>query len=131
MGSGGKKTFKRYLKSEQTHRHTDGHFNLKKASAQRANALIIIQCSLPKHSDFWEYLKFYIFFCDFVKGFQPEHVLLRYMTPTMNAVTLAVCHCGDVFEEVHIFVTPKAFFFVEEQHHFFQNTMGNPLFLLF
>ena len=43
MGSGGKKTFKRYPKSEQTytrtHRQTHGHFDLKKASAQRANAL--------------------------------------------------------------------------------------------
>ena len=32
FGSGGKKTFKRYLKSEQTDRHThgqtDGHFDL-------------------------------------------------------------------------------------------------------
>ena len=48
-GSGGKKTFKRYLKSEQTHRHTDtqthrqtdGHFDLQKASVQRADALKI------------------------------------------------------------------------------------------
>ena len=43
LGSGGKKTFKRYLKSEhsdkQTDTQTDGHFNLQKASAQRANAL--------------------------------------------------------------------------------------------
>ena len=38
-GSGGKKTFKRYLKSEQTHTRTDGHFDLQKASAQRADAL--------------------------------------------------------------------------------------------
>ena len=34
----GKKTFKRYLKSEHTDKHTDGHFDLQKASAQRANA---------------------------------------------------------------------------------------------
>ena len=43
MGSGGKKTFKQYLKSEHTHRQTDGQtdgqINLYKASAQRANAL--------------------------------------------------------------------------------------------
>ena len=46
-GSGGTKTFKRYLKSEHTHtrtdrqtdRQTDGHFDLQKASAQRADAL--------------------------------------------------------------------------------------------
>ena len=46
-GSGGKKTVKRYLKSEQTktqtdgqtNTQTDGHFNLQKASAQRADAL--------------------------------------------------------------------------------------------
>ena len=36
---GGKKMCKRYLKSEQTNPHTDGHFDLKKALAQRANAL--------------------------------------------------------------------------------------------
>ena len=47
LGSGGKKTVKRYLKSEQTHRRTHGqtdrrtdrHFDLQKASAQRAGAL--------------------------------------------------------------------------------------------
>ena len=37
MRSGGKKTFKRYLKSEhtdrRTHGHTDGHLDLLKASA--------------------------------------------------------------------------------------------------
>ena len=42
-GSGGKKTFKLYLKIEQTDKHTDrqtdGHFDLQKASAQRADAL--------------------------------------------------------------------------------------------
>ena len=42
-GSGGKKTYKRYLKSEhtdkQTDKHTDGHLDLQKASAQRADAL--------------------------------------------------------------------------------------------
>ena len=38
-GSGGKKTVKRYLKGEQTHKQTDGHFDLQKASAQRADAL--------------------------------------------------------------------------------------------
>ena len=46
-GSGGKKTFKWYLKSEhmngqadgQTDGQTDGHFNVSKASAQRAYAL--------------------------------------------------------------------------------------------
>ena len=51
LESGGKKPFKRYLKSEhmdkqtdgrtdrQTDRQTDGHFDLKKASAQRADDL--------------------------------------------------------------------------------------------
>ena len=42
-GSGGKKTVKWYLKSEQKDKqkdkHTDGHFDLQKASAQRADAL--------------------------------------------------------------------------------------------
>ena len=42
-GSGGKKTFKRCLKSEhtdgQTDKQTDGHFDLYTASAQRADAL--------------------------------------------------------------------------------------------
>ena len=42
-GSGVKKTLKRYLKSEQTDRHTetqtDGQIDLQKASAQRADAL--------------------------------------------------------------------------------------------
>ena len=42
-GNGGKKTFKRYLKSDhtdtQTDGRTDGPFDLKKASAQRADAL--------------------------------------------------------------------------------------------
>ena len=50
MGSGGKKTVKRYLKSEHTDKHTDtrtdrqtdGHLDLQKASAQRADALQII-----------------------------------------------------------------------------------------
>ena len=45
--SGGKKTFKWYLKSEhtdkqtdkQTDKHTDGHFDLQKASAKRADDL--------------------------------------------------------------------------------------------
>jgi hypothetical protein len=49
LGSGGKKTFKRYLKSEHTNRltdrqtdgHADGHFDLKKASAQRADAFAL------------------------------------------------------------------------------------------
>ena len=43
MGSGGKKTVKRYLKSEQTDTQTDtqtdGHFDLYKASALRVDAL--------------------------------------------------------------------------------------------
>ena len=43
LGSGGKKTNKRYLKSEQTDRqtdtHTDGHFDLSKASAPLGDAL--------------------------------------------------------------------------------------------
>ena len=43
LGSGGKKTVKRYLKSEHTDRQTDkqtyGPFDLWKASAQRADAL--------------------------------------------------------------------------------------------
>ena len=47
LGSGGKKAFKRYLKSEytdgqtdgQTDEQTDGHFDLQKASAQKADAL--------------------------------------------------------------------------------------------
>ena len=43
--SGGKMTFKQYLKSEHTNRQTDkqtdGNFNLQKASAQRADALKI------------------------------------------------------------------------------------------
>ena len=50
LGSGGKKTFKWCLKSEhtdkQTDTQTDGHFNLKKASAQRADVLKI-HCSRP------------------------------------------------------------------------------------
>ena len=50
LGSGGKKTFKRYLKSEHTHgrtvRQTDVHFDLQKASAQRADAL---KTSKPFH----------------------------------------------------------------------------------
>ena len=42
-GRGGTKTVKQYLKSEQTHtrthRQTDGHFDLQKASAQMADTL--------------------------------------------------------------------------------------------
>ena len=51
LGIGGKKTVKRYLKSEQTNTQTDGrtntqpggHFDLQKASAQRADALKILR----------------------------------------------------------------------------------------
>ena len=47
--SGGKQTFKWYLKSEQTDRRTDrqtdGHFDLQKVSAQRADALKIFKAS--------------------------------------------------------------------------------------
>ena len=40
LGSGGKKTFKRYLKSDkETDAQTDGHFDLQKPLAQRADAL--------------------------------------------------------------------------------------------
>ena len=46
MGSGGKKRFKWYLKSEhtdrRTHGNTDEYVDLLKASAQRANALKIL-----------------------------------------------------------------------------------------
>ena len=56
LRSGGKKTVKRYLKSEQTYTRTDGQIDLYKASAQRADALKIlhmrpskIQCTLYCH----------------------------------------------------------------------------------
>ena len=78
-GSGGKKTFKRYLKSERTYkkadRHTDGHFDFYKASAQRADALKILAFTWQSNSNFLEFLVYtflnLIYFINW-KSFQPN-----------------------------------------------------------
>ena len=78
-GNGGKKTFKRYLRSEQTntqtdrqtHRQTDGHFDLQRASTQRANALKIMKRSGLRFEHFCLKIVtnrrafFFFFFADF------------------------------------------------------------------